>query len=69
MNIAIKSPTPPAISANVKSWLPKPKKLLIAGEWMEARSGKTFAVEDPATRETMILLTSPKGMLPTLTGL
>ena len=51
MNIAVKSPTPPAVSANVKSWLAKPKKLLIGGEWVEARSGKTFAVEDPATRE------------------
>ena len=30
-----------------------PKKLFVAGEWRPAASGKSFAVEDPATGESM----------------
>jgi succinate-semialdehyde dehydrogenase/glutarate-semialdehyde dehydrogenase len=30
-----------------------PKQLLIGGKWVDARGGGTFAVEDPATRETL----------------
>ena len=30
-----------------------PKQLLIGGEWRDAAEGKTLAVEDPATGETL----------------
>ncbi|MFO1037110.1 MAG: aldehyde dehydrogenase family protein [Geminicoccaceae bacterium] len=43
----------PAIGGGVRAFLAKPKKLLIDGAWVDARSGKTFAVEDPATQETI----------------
>jgi phenylacetaldehyde dehydrogenase len=43
----------PEISADLRAFLAKPKKLLIDGQWVDARSGKTFAVEDPATQETI----------------
>ena len=43
----------PSISGQVRSFLAKPKRLLIDGEWVEAASGKTFTVEDPATQETI----------------
>ncbi|WP_159711753.1 aldehyde dehydrogenase family protein [Geminicoccus flavidas] len=43
----------PEISAELRAFLDKPKKLLIDGQWVDARSGKTFAVEDPATQETI----------------
>lgn len=33
----------------VKRWLSQPKKNLIGGKWVEAASGKTFAVINPAT--------------------
>ena len=36
-----------------KDWLSKPKKLLIDGKWVEAKSGKTFAVVNPATEEVL----------------
>jgi phenylacetaldehyde dehydrogenase len=43
----------PEISAELRALLAKPKRLLIDGKWVDARSGKTFAVEDPATQETI----------------
>src|SRR5580698_1552790 len=38
-----------APSSSVREFLIKKPRLLINGEWVEARSGKTFAVFDPAT--------------------
>ena len=43
----------PSIGGQTRSFLAKPKQLLIDGEWVDAVSGKTFAVEDPATQETI----------------
>jgi phenylacetaldehyde dehydrogenase len=41
----------PALSSAVEKFLKKELKLLIDGKWVSAKSGKTFAVEDPATEE------------------
>src|ERR1700685_1824008 len=38
-----------APSSSVREFLVKKPRLLINGEWVEARSGKTLAVFDPAT--------------------
>src|SRR5215468_3924165 len=38
----------PAISANLKTWLGKPKSNLIDGKWVSAASGKKFDVFNPA---------------------
>ncbi|MDT3381382.1 aldehyde dehydrogenase family protein [Labrys neptuniae] len=48
MNIAIRKPS---LGSAAAAFLAKRHKLLIDGEWVDARSGKTFAVEDPATEE------------------
>ena len=48
MNIAI---TKPKLGKDSKAFLAKKKHMLIDGKWVEARSGKTFEVEDPATQE------------------
>ena len=42
-----------AIPQNVRDWLSKPRKLLIDGKWVDAKSGKTFDVHDPATGELL----------------
>jgi len=39
----------PAPSSTVRAFIGKKPRLLINGEWVEARSGKTLAVFDPAT--------------------
>ena len=36
-----------------KDFLSRPKKLLIDGKWVDAESGKTFEVRDPATDEVL----------------
>ena len=51
MTIAVKPLAPEAISPGLKARLAKPGRLLIDGAWIEAASGKTFPVEDPATQE------------------
>ena len=48
MNIAISKPK---LGKDSKAFLAKKHQMLIDGKWVEARSGKTFAVEDPATEE------------------
>ena len=48
MTIAIRRPS---LGSAATAFLAKPHKLLIDGKWVDARSGKTFAVEDPATEE------------------
>lgn len=37
------------LGAAATEFIAKPRRLLIDGEWVEAKSGKTFAVFDPAT--------------------
>jgi phenylacetaldehyde dehydrogenase len=41
------------LTPNVRRFLSGHKQLLINGEWMDAASGKTFSVFDPATGETI----------------
>src|SRR5262245_29293653 len=43
----------PAVGQAVSGFLAKELKLFIDGKWTAAQSGKTFAVEDPATEETI----------------
>jgi phenylacetaldehyde dehydrogenase len=38
----------------VRSFLSSPKQLLIDGEWVDAKDGKTFATIDPATEEVLV---------------
>ena len=49
MSIATKSPIPESL----QSFLSSPKKMLIGGKWVEAKSGKTFDVYDPATDQVI----------------
>jgi len=41
----------PALSAAAAAFLAKKHQMLIDGKWVDARSGQTFTVEDPATEE------------------
>src|ERR1700674_2512301 len=41
----------PALSAAANAFLAKKHQMLIDGKWVDARSGETFSVEDPATEE------------------
>src|SRR6516165_3718624 len=50
MNIAQRISIDPA----AKSYVSKPRKLLIDGAWVNAASGKTFPVYDPSTGEVMV---------------
>src|SRR5580658_6405611 len=50
MTVAIQKPS---LSPAAARFLAKELKLFINGEWVPARSGKTFPVEDPATEETI----------------
>jgi phenylacetaldehyde dehydrogenase len=47
MNIAIAKPK---LGKPAKAFLAKQHRMLIGGKWVEAKSGKTFEVEDPATQ-------------------
>ncbi len=47
------------IAPEVNTFLSAPKKMLIDGQWVEAASGKTFAVYEPATGE--IIAYVPEG--------
>jgi phenylacetaldehyde dehydrogenase len=50
MNTVLSEIAPqPAPSSSVRAFIGKKPHLLINGEWVEARSGKTLAVFDPAT--------------------
>ncbi len=50
MNIEVKiAPPLPKASPKVKAWLAAPRPMLIDGDWVFAKSGKTFQVLDPAT--------------------
>jgi phenylacetaldehyde dehydrogenase len=41
------------LTPNVRQFLSGPKQMLIDGEWINAASGKTFAVFDPSTGESI----------------
>ena len=43
----------PALSSAAAAFLSKERKLFIDGKWVPAKSGKSFAVEDPATQDTI----------------
>src|SRR5262245_61197597 len=43
----------PALGAAAATFVAKKQKLLIDGKWVAAQTGETFAVEDPATEETI----------------
>ena len=49
MSTTIQSPIPESL----RSFLSAPKKLLIGGQWVDAKSGKTFDVYDPATDQVV----------------
>ncbi|MDI2036277.1 aldehyde dehydrogenase family protein [Paenarthrobacter nitroguajacolicus] len=46
-------------SARVKEFLASPQQMLVNGEWVDAKSGKTFATYDPASGE--VLAKVPQG--------
>ena len=37
------------LKSPIKKWVPEKKQLFINGKWVDAKSGKTFDVENPAT--------------------
>src|ERR1700733_12378507 len=41
----------PALGAAAAAFMAKKHQMLIDGKWVDARSGQTFSVEDPATEE------------------
>jgi len=45
--------TPVELHRSVQEFLSRPRKLLIGGQWVEARSGKTFETYNPATGEVL----------------
>jgi phenylacetaldehyde dehydrogenase len=47
------------VPADLRSWLSKPRPMLINGKWVQAKSGKVFEVHDPATE--MLLATVAEG--------
>jgi phenylacetaldehyde dehydrogenase len=49
MSIAATSPVP----VSLQSFLSEPKKMLIDGNWVAARTGKNFDVFDPATGQVI----------------
>src|ERR1700744_5276192 len=49
MNIQVTTSTLDRVPASLKSWLSKPRPMLIDGKWVPAKSGKPFDVFDPAT--------------------
>jgi len=48
MNIAVRKPQ---ISSAAALFLAKQRQMLIDGKWVDAQTGKTFPVEDPATQD------------------
>ncbi len=45
----VSAPIDYALDSSVQNFIASPKKMLINGEWINASSGKTFPVYDPAT--------------------
>jgi phenylacetaldehyde dehydrogenase len=44
----------PALLPAVRSFLSSPKQLLIDGEWVDAKDGRTFATVNPSTEEVLV---------------
>ncbi len=44
---------PDSISSEVAAFLARPQKLFIGGDWLDSRSGQTFAVLDPSSGQTI----------------
>ena len=54
MNIRAEIPSAaPSIPTAIRDWLSRDRQLLIDGRWVDAESGKTFEVTDPATGEVV----------------
>ncbi|ARP82827.1 betaine-aldehyde dehydrogenase [Bordetella genomosp. 8] len=53
MNSPADLKTRPALSPDLEKWLSQPRPMLIDGKWVQADSGKTFQVHDPATGEVI----------------
>ncbi len=49
MNIQAPTTSLERVPASLKSWLSRPRPMLIDGKWVQAKSGKVFDVQDPAT--------------------
>jgi phenylacetaldehyde dehydrogenase len=45
------SSTMPSLAPEVQAFVRTPRRMLIDGAWVDAASGKTFPVYDPATEE------------------
>ena len=43
-----------ALLPSVRAFLSSPKQLLIDGEWVDAKDGKTFATTNPSTEEVLV---------------
>ena len=43
----------PFLLPEVQAWLSQPRKLLIAGKWLESVSGKFLTVIDPCTGDEL----------------
>ena len=43
------------LKSPVKKWVTIKKQLFINGKWVDAKSGKTFEVENPATEDIVAL--------------
>src|SRR5690242_13831611 len=44
----------PALLPAVRSFLSSPKQLLIGGEWVDAKDGRTFETVNPSTEEVLV---------------
>ena len=49
----VQSSTMPSLAPEVQAFVRTPRRMLIDGAWVEATSGKTFPVYDPATEEVI----------------
>ena len=54
MSTATSTQEPISFSTKAQEFFSSPKKMLIDGNWVDAASGKTFEVYNPATGETIV---------------
>jgi phenylacetaldehyde dehydrogenase len=50
MNVQTPTTSLERVPASLKHWLSQPRPMLIDGKWVQAKSGKVFDVQDPATQ-------------------
>ena len=55
------SSTMPSLVPEVQAFVSTPRGMLIDGSWVEAASGKTFPVYDPATEEIIAHVAEGEG--------